>query len=510
MKHYLLFFLLFCASLSYAQSNELSLKQATASSLSLAWNDNVTELKWGINPTDLDHTVSLSNTNSIVISNLEPATVYYCKLGQEPAKPFITSSLSSGEIKVFFNYSIDASFSNGASPACSSTTQLNSKMIQYILSATNTIDICMYNCNLDAYVNALKQASANGVTVRYITDAGQYNNSLNTTLNFPVLYASSTGIMHDKFLVIDRENVDSALVITGSYNFTYSNLYEGYNNMISIQDQALAEVYTMEFNEMWGSTAANPDLANSKTGNEKIDNTPHTIFVNDVKIESYFSPSDQTTSHIVDAINTADEDLRFGVLVFTNDDIEDAIFDLNVPTKGLIESQFDGTATNEFQAAGIPVYDFEETNHFLHHKYAMIDAISESSDPTVITGSHNWSYSAEYKNDENTLIIHDADITNIYLQEFEARWQTIVAITDVDQIQKIHIFPNPVDKMLQLVNNTTIPQTVSLLDCFGKSIKEWDLQPTEQVQHATQAIPNGIYFIQLNHHLCERLVVTHP
>lgn len=38
---------------------------------------------------------------------------------------------------------------------------------------------------------------------------------------------------------------------------------------------------------------------------------------------------------------------------------------------------------------------------------------------TVITGSFNISASAEHTNDENVLVIHDADAASKYLKEFE-------------------------------------------------------------------------------------------
>jgi phosphatidylserine/phosphatidylglycerophosphate/cardiolipin synthase-like enzyme len=37
----------------------------------------------------------------------------------------------------------------------------------------------------------------------------------------------------------------------------------------------------------------------------------------------------------------------------------------------------------------------------------------------VVTGSYNLTRSAEVQNDENTLIIHDGYIANIFLKEFE-------------------------------------------------------------------------------------------
>jgi hypothetical protein len=57
----------------------------------------------------------------------------------------------------------------------------------------------------------------------------------------------------------------------------------------------------------------------------------------------------------------------------------------------------------------------------LHHKYMLVDANSLSN-AMVITGSHNWSYSADTANDENTLVIRDRTISNLFLQEFAQRY----------------------------------------------------------------------------------------
>ena len=50
------------------------------------------------------------------------------------------------------------------------------------------------------------------------------------------------------------------------------------------------------------------------------------------------------------------------------------------------------------------------------------DANYSNDNPAVLTGSHNWSTNAEDNSDENTMIIYDQTIANIYLQEFEKRW----------------------------------------------------------------------------------------
>ena len=54
----------------------------------------------------------------------------------------------------------------------------------------------------------------------------------------------------------------------------------------------------------------------------------------------------------------------------------------------------------------------------MHHKFMVVDNFDTSSDPLVLLGSHNWSSAAQTKNDENTLIVHDANIVNQYYQSF--------------------------------------------------------------------------------------------
>lgn len=53
---------------------------------------------------------------------------------------------------------------------------------------------------------------------------------------------------------------------------------------------------------------------------------------------------------------------------------------------------------------------------FLHHKVIIVD------ERIVITGSMNYSTNAEENNDENVIIIDNAEIARLYLQEFERVW----------------------------------------------------------------------------------------
>ncbi len=53
---------------------------------------------------------------------------------------------------------------------------------------------------------------------------------------------------------------------------------------------------------------------------------------------------------------------------------------------------------------------------FLHHKVVIVD------ERIVITGSLNFSDNANDSNDENVIIVDNADIAALYLQEFERVW----------------------------------------------------------------------------------------
>jgi phosphatidylserine/phosphatidylglycerophosphate/cardiolipin synthase-like enzyme len=54
----------------------------------------------------------------------------------------------------------------------------------------------------------------------------------------------------------------------------------------------------------------------------------------------------------------------------------------------------------------------------MHHKYAVIDG------KTLITGSFNWTISAEKRNDENLVVIKGTrEVIEAYERNFEKLWE---------------------------------------------------------------------------------------
>jgi phosphatidylserine/phosphatidylglycerophosphate/cardiolipin synthase-like enzyme len=336
----------------------------------------------------------------------------------------ITASISTGLTKVYFTTSIDDRPESPIEPDGLGGDAIESAIIQHIDEAQFTIDVALYNINRRNIVNALIEAHNRGVRVRYVTGDDTANSALsNPTPPFFILQGNlGAPLMHHKFFVIDYQDPLNAWVITGATNTTTNQLFTDHNDLIMIQDQSLATVYTMEMNEMWGDTTSVPNFQKSRFGEFKSDNTPHRIFISGTLFESYFSPSDQTTFQIVNALNRAEHDVYFALLVFTRSNLANTLINLKsrgLKVRGMINNSDDsGSEFQRLLSNGVFVLDYSEGPQ-LHHKYAIIDPYNNG---VVITGSHNWTNNAELRNDENTLIIHDPWLAQLYMRSFQARW----------------------------------------------------------------------------------------
>ncbi len=469
-----------------------------------------TTIKYGLTPALELGTITDTNKvglHSIQLSGLMPATIYYVKAislkangDSSVTSPVLmsTASLSTGTIKVLFNRDVNNNVST-FSKAVFSNQGIDDTIINYINRAKRSIDIAMYNWNnsgLSDISAAANDAFSRGLKVRIVYDGSTANlgvGALNAGIG---KIASPQGanytIMHNKFVIIDANspNPDEPFVFSGSTNWTSGQVNGDANNQLIIQDQSLAKTYTLEFDEMFGSSGLIPNVSNSRFGQFKTNNTPHQFVIGGKQVEQYFSPSDNVTQQIITAIKSANTDLYFQVLTFTRRDIAQAIAgraSAGVYAAGMIDDTANGSAGfNDMKAVmGNKVIKYQGTG-LLHHKLAIIDANNYYSDPQVVTGSHNWSSSADTKNDENTLIIHDADLANQYFQEFAQQsksdgipWGWGFADFNADSLS-IKQFHSVNFKNLSVFNDA-VPLASTLQWNFGDG------------QTSTQANPQHIY-----------------
>jgi phosphatidylserine/phosphatidylglycerophosphate/cardiolipin synthase-like enzyme len=456
--------------------------------------------------------LEMGQTTGLLIENLSPATNYFVQVYDElkpvsEKKLFSTSSKSSGDITIYFNQSV-----NNASSTITDAITANVKdtIIAYINRAENTLDIANYNTGSLDIVNAINAAKTRGVDIRYIAadNTGTNNDELNNlSSSIPMIQRPNDGeVMHNKFLIIDVADFQKAKVVTGSVNHTENSCQEDFNNLVIVEDQSLANAYKIEFEEMWGSSTLTPNLTLSKFGADKQDNTPHNFNIGGVPVELYFSPSDNVTTHIETAIRSANTEMQFAMLTFINNDLGDAVIDMHdagVEIVGIIENVFYfGSEYNGLQNAGVEVYSHSGESYVLHHKYGIVDANNVGSDPLIITGSHNWTNSAEEDYDENTLIIHDAVIANMYYEEFMARYQDVagaaVGIAS-KQNSEVNMYPNPTSDFITIEHLSNLEiENISIIDSQGRIIYEDSTQSTIK-RVLMSDYPKGIYYVRIKY-----------
>ncbi|MFH0992427.1 MAG: phospholipase D-like domain-containing protein [bacterium] len=467
--------------------------------------------------------------HSLAIRGLTAGTIYHYQVGSGDASGinstgdalFSTASpaASSGTINVYFNRSVDGSVASGEQATVSN---LALKFIDRINAAKYSIDVCLYSLSKSvgtSVATALVAAKLRGVRVRVIGEQDNIaiqepwgtlmQNGIQVIDDAFDGTLSSQGLMHNKFAIFDYRDRFSASddwVWTGSWNATDSGTDQDSQNALEIQDQALAGAYTVEFNEMWGSDGDLPNRSTSRFGLRKLDNTPHRFSINNVPVELHFSPSDRTTSKIIETVNSAQASVNCALLTFTRDDIAQALIakkNAGKRVRILMDNSSDqGSVFSTLTNAGIDVRLKGQPYGLLHHKYAVVDAENSGLAAAVITGSHNWSSSAENSNNENTLIIQSKRITNLFLQEFKARYLEAGGkdniVLGIEQMQEV---PPKQYSLFQNFPNPFNPQTQIILDLPDRSmveLKVFDLLGREVAQLVHEEMSAGSYVISFN------------
>ena len=437
------------------------------------------------------------------------------------------------KIRAYFNHPVNSSLSTGVAAVYLPSGSMADTIVAYINRAKYSVDVAQYDynqsTNYGSYASiavAVNAAYNRGVTVRWIYDGSSSNGGLSAlnagihTLGSPT--TSAYGIMHNKFIIIDANSADAGdpILWMGSPDWSSEMFYKDYNNMLFLQDQALAQAYTAEFNMMWGSTTATPDAAAAKFGPDKTDLGLHTFHIAGHLVELYFSPSDNTDSHVASTILTANKDLYVGVYCMTRTgDANNIVTEKNsgVYTLATVD-QYTPTAStsvNSILSSGLGSHYVVYTGSYIYHnKMMIVDPSDTCSDPIVLTGSYNWTSSATNYNDENILIIHNDTLANIYYQSYIADYTTIgggsfehstggcggtitaSAVTEPTNDSRVAIYPNPVTDELTVSAMATITN-LSIRNLLGLVVYTQacnDVKATVSVA----GLAAGVYFVQVN------------
>ena len=297
------------------------------------------------------------------------------------------------------------------------TGSIEEKLIQLINNAQISIHISSFEFNLTPVAEALIAAKNRGVDVKWVTDD---KNGLNYDIQpgrgqFALLLAAGievkddarTALMHNKFWIFDNETV-----WTGSTNITVNGIFKQNNNVLVIRSKDIAYIYEREFQEMWSNQFGPRAPSTVNTQWAILNGTP---------LQVLFSAEDHVISNLIALVNDAQVSVRFLAFSFTDYPLAKAMIDraaAGVDVKGVYET-FGSTSTGSemktFWCAGVPVRQ-DGNGSFLHDKIIIID------NSIVVTGSLNYSSNADDSNEENVVILDNAEIAALYLLEFEKLW----------------------------------------------------------------------------------------
>ena len=176
------------------------------------------------------------------------------------------------------------------------------------------------------------------------------------------------------------------------------------------------------------------------------------------KTEVYFSLSDNPQEGIIKNVNQAESFINIAMYIFTDREIA-------LP---LAKAQERGVKVRLYLDQDQVDYKYSQSrflvqkgiktristnNYIMHNKFAIID------NRLLLTGSYNWTFSANNRNDENLMVIDDPEIIKIFQNQFVNLWTNKFSLERTQklyQIAKVKFLPTstspakPEDKLINI------------------------------------------------------------
>lgn len=309
------------------------------------------------------------------------------------------------------------------------------------------LHLFVYEFEKPEFLDALKRAKQRGVSIEILFDAlldkngkGPSKKSRPQMKKFGLTgvararTGSGLNISHNKFMVRTDANGKPVAVWTGSTNFTDAGVYAQTNVGHAVADAGLARTYFDWHQDIWKDAAKSAaDSRDVVLGLTHVPgaNAPGTTLV--------LSP--RKTIEAVTACATRVTN-KHRLICFTapfelHQDLQDAFAAAPAHVCGLLNKEgvvgkkLHAAPNTQLTAAGAlddqEILDawqgrmLKESLHhsgvFIHTKIVLIDPLTDQ--PTVITGSANFSNNSSKNNDENQLFISgETAVADVYVGEF--------------------------------------------------------------------------------------------
>jgi phosphatidylserine/phosphatidylglycerophosphate/cardiolipin synthase-like enzyme len=511
------------------------------STVKISWRTNVpadSKIRWMvsdsnyqvINYRDSLYSPVLDTLHSITLTFLNPFTLYNYNITSASAsgsattqnKMFATRSTNEGNIKIYFNKSVDTTVSNGVKAI--GNVNLTSTLLSRIDNSGYYIDAATsYFEDAADITAALIKAKRNGVVIRFIYDGKQNSRWIDTLIANGIKvvkrnYDNTNGhCLNTNFWVFDSRCTCSGsdiFVWTSSAKITQASMLNDKNSAVDINDRTLAYVYTREFDEMWGSFTDLPDTARARFGSRKTDNIPHLLNLNGIYAEVYFTPSDSVEYQVKNFVSNSNSAIVFGAYDFKSQSLYNTLYQLRTGRniRGVFDvSNISNSVFNSMKSwADVWV---DSTAGKLYHKYIVTDPLLNGATSKVLMGSYDFTSEANLYNDADVLILHSPVAANLYYQEFHQRYKDAsghpVSIHNVsnevpDGFKLYQNYPNPFNGQTIIKFAVTRPSDVKLDVYNSLGQKVYNLvnskysSGTYEVKFNSSALSSGVYYYILS------------
>jgi phosphatidylserine/phosphatidylglycerophosphate/cardiolipin synthase-like enzyme len=317
------------------------------------------------------------------------------------------------------------------------------RLAAFIRGAKQTLDFAIYDMRFSESLRAqlaaaLREKAEGGVKIRFCYDAdkppqpdlaaGQDPAPSGTgafvqSLGYPWRRIAGMKLMHSKYIVRDRQSV-----WTGSTNMTDEAFESEENNIVEIDSVRLAGYYAQDFEELWEKenfehtgdihTEPVPLIFSSQLATARVLFSPGCGLTIDWEIARRARAAQRRVRICSLLINSGTLIGELGNLLRRGDVTVDGIYDRTQMEQ--VYLQWQEVPQNRWKISALKEiilraglvgkdsapYTPTGPHNFMHNKVLVID-------DTVITGSYNFSRSAQF-NAENILFIESAPLAEAY------------------------------------------------------------------------------------------------
>jgi phosphatidylserine/phosphatidylglycerophosphate/cardiolipin synthase-like enzyme len=317
------------------------------------------------------------------------------------------------------------------------------RLAAFIRGAKQSLDFAIYDMRFSESLRAqlaaaLREKAEGGVKIRFCYDgdkppqpdlaAGQDPAPSGTgafvqSLGYPWRRIAGMKLMHSKYIVRDRQSV-----WTGSTNMTDEAFESEENNIVEIDSALLASYYAQNFEELWEKenfehtgdihTEPVPLIFSSQLATARVLFSPGCGLAIDSEIARRARAAQRRVRICSLLINSGTLIGELGNLLRRGDVMVDGIYDRTQMEQ--VYLQWQEVPQNRWKISTLKEiilraglvgkdsapYTPTGPHNFMHNKVLVID-------DTVITGSYNFSRSAQF-NAENILFIESAPLAEAY------------------------------------------------------------------------------------------------